>query len=78
MPHSYVLVARMFSDKSNTLEIHVCKNEIDNSSKNTNLLAEQYVYTRGAFNKFPDVFCRAFVVDSLKFSMLLVYFLCDN
>ena len=30
---------------------------------------------RGAFNKFPDIFVQAFkiVVDSWKFSMLLLY-----
>ena len=35
---------------------------------------------RGAFNKFPDFFVQAFdiVVDSWKFSMLLLYLLCDD
>ena len=34
----------------------------------------------GAFNKFPDFFVQAFkiVVDSWKFSMLLLYILCDD
>ena len=34
-------------------------------------------YVRGAFNKFPDYFVQAFkiVVDSWKFSMLLLYIL---
>ena len=35
---------------------------------------------RGAFNKFPDFFVRAFkiVVDTWKFSMLLLYILWDD
>ena len=35
---------------------------------------------RGAFNKFPDFFVQAFkiVVDSWKFSMLLLYILWDD
>ena len=38
------------------------------------------IYIRGAFNKFPDVFVQAFkiVVDSWKFSMLLLYILWDD
>ena len=34
-------------------------------------------YVRGAFNKFPDYFVQAFkiVVDSWKFTMLLLYIL---
>ena len=37
-------------------------------------------YIRGAFNKFPDFFIQAFkiVVDSWKFSMLLLYILWDD
>ena len=37
-------------------------------------------YIRGAFNKFPDIFVQAFkiVVDSCKFSMLLLYILWDD
>ena len=37
-------------------------------------------YIRGAFNKFPDIFVQAFkiVVDSWKFSMLLLYILWDD
>ena len=37
-------------------------------------------YIRGAFNKFPDFFVQAFkiVVDSWKFTMLLLYILWDN
>ena len=36
-----------------------------------------YIYIRGAFNKFPDVFALAFkiVVDFWKFSLLLLYIL---
>ena len=39
-----------------------------------------YIYIRGAFNKFPDFFVLAFkiVVDSSKFSILLLYILWDN
>ena len=39
-----------------------------------------YIYIRGAFNKFPDFFVWAFeiVVDSWKFSMLLLYILWDD
>ena len=35
---------------------------------------------RGAFNKFPDFFVQAFniIVDSWKFSMLLLYILWDD
>ena len=38
------------------------------------------LYIRGAFNKFPDFFVQAFkiVVDSWKFSMLLLYILWDD
>ena len=33
----------------------------------------------GAFNKFPDFFVQAFkIVDSWKFSMLLLYILWDD
>ena len=37
-------------------------------------------YIRAAFNKFPDFFVQAFkiVIDSWKFSMLLLYILWDN
>ena len=39
-----------------------------------------YIYILGAFNKFPDVFVQAFriVVDSWKFSILLLYILWDD
>ena len=39
-----------------------------------------YIYIYGAFNKFPDVFIQAFkiVVDSWKFTMLLLYILWDD
>ena len=39
-----------------------------------------YIYIRGAFNKFRDFFVQAFkiVVDSWKFSMLLLYILWDD
>ena len=39
-----------------------------------------YIYIRGAFNKFPDFFVQAFkiVVDSWKFTMLLLYILWDD
>ena len=35
---------------------------------------------RGAFNKFPDFFVQAFkiIIDSWKFSMLLLYILCND
>ena len=38
------------------------------------------IYVRGAFNKFPDFFVPAFkmVVDSWKFTMLLLYILWDD
>ena len=41
---------------------------------------KNFVYVRGAFNKFPDFFVQAFkiVVDSWKFTMLLLYILWDN
>ena len=37
-------------------------------------------YIRGVFNKFPDFFVQAFkiVVDSWKFTMLLLYILRDD
>ena len=37
-------------------------------------------FLRGAFNKIPDFFVKAFkiVVDSWKFSMLLLYILWDD
>ena len=39
-----------------------------------------YIYICGAFNKFPDFFVQAFkiVVDSSKFSILLLYILWDD
>ena len=39
-----------------------------------------YIYIRGAFNKIPDFFVQVFkiVVDSSKFSMLLLYILWDD
>ena len=39
-----------------------------------------YIYIRGAYNKFPDIFLQAFklVVDSTKFSMLLLYIVWDD
>ena len=39
-----------------------------------------YIYIRGVFNKFPDLFVLAFkiVVDSWKFSILLLYILCGD
>ena len=39
-----------------------------------------YIYIYGEFNKFPDFFVQAFkiVVDSWKFSMLLLYILWDD
>ena len=70
----------------------VSKNEINNSLKNANLLVDQiileyiyiYIYMcvciRSAFNKAPEFFVQAFkiVVDSWKFSMLLLYILWDD
>ena len=40
----------------------------------------KHTYIRGAFNKFPDFFVQAFkiVMDSWKFSMLLLYILWGN
>ena len=39
-----------------------------------------YIYIRGAFSKFPDFFVQSFniVVDSWKFTMLLLYILWDD
>ena len=39
-----------------------------------------YIYIRGAFNRFPDFFVQAFkiVVDSWKFTMLLLYILWND
>ena len=39
-----------------------------------------YIYIYSAFNKFPDFFVQAFkiVVDSWKFTMLLLYILWDD
>ena len=37
----------MFSDKSNQLEIHLCKNEINNSLKNTYLLVDLFILKYG-------------------------------
>ena len=46
----------------------------------TRLLWIAYIYICGAFNKFPDFFVLAFkiVIDSWKFTMLLLYILWDN
>ena len=45
----------------------------------TILIIYIYIYIRGVFNKFSDFFVQAFkiVVDSWKFSMLLLYILWD-
>ena len=43
VPHPHGLVPNMFSDESNKLETHVCKNEINNSLKNTNLLEDLFI-----------------------------------
>ena len=45
---------------------------------NTNIYI--YIYIYSAFNKFPDFFVQFFriVVDSWKFSMLLLYILLDD
>ena len=42
-------------------------------------LSTQKGYIRGVFNKFPDIFVQGFkiVIDSWKFSMLLLYILWD-
>ena len=39
-----------------------------------------YIYISGVFNKFPDFFVKVFkiVVDSWKFSILLLYRLWDD
>ena len=38
-----------------------------------------YLYVRGKFNKFPEFFVQASkIVDSWKFSMLLLYILWDD
>ena len=39
-----------------------------------------FAVIRGAFNKFPDFFVRAFkiAIDSWKFSILLLYILWDD
>ena len=44
------------------------------------LLFNPQLEVRGAFNKFPDFFVQAFkiVVDFWKFTMLLLYILCDD
>ena len=44
----------------------------------TSVLNKQNIH--GAFNKFPDFFVQAFkiVLDSWKFTMLLLYILWDN
>ena len=44
------------------------------------LLKPRYLDIRGAFNTFPDFFVQAFknVIDSWKFSMLLLYILWDD
>ena len=45
-----------------------------------NFINDKFLYIRGAFNKFPDFFVQAFkiVVDSWKFSMLLLYIFWDD
>ena len=47
-------------------------------NKVQNLTNKEYI--RGAFNKFPDFFVQGFkvVVDSWKFTMLLLYILWDD
>ena len=57
-------------------------NKVNLAKKVGNILWYYYtfLYIRGAFNKFPDFFVQAFkiVVDSWKFSMLLLYILWDD
>ena len=49
------------------------------ASNSYKIITSHIMYIRGAFNKFPDFFVQAFkiVVDSWKFSMLLLYILDD-
>ena len=44
------------------------------------MAGNEFYQIRGAFNKFPDIFVQAFeiVVDSWKYSMLLLYNLWDD
>ena len=44
------------------------------------MIKSEFFYVRGAFNKFPDIFVPAFkiVVDSWKFSILLLNMLWDD
>ena len=53
---------------------------IRHKNKPSQTKPSQTNYIRGAFNKFPDFFVQAFksVVDSWKFSMLLLYILWDD
>ena len=54
---------------------------VDGKNKWKNqILPTGLVVIRGAFNKFPDFFVRAskIVVDSWKFTMLLLYILWDD
>ena len=65
--------------------LYISSNSWSSHTKNSNvtwyLLSEYSAYkVCGAFNKFPDFFVQAFkiVVDSWKFSMLLLYILWDD
>ena len=62
-----------------TLKPHILSC-IRNLSLSLSIYIYIYIYIRGAFNKFPDFFVLAskIVVDSWKFSTLLLYILWDD
>ena len=67
---------RIFGKKS----IWVIKKQRERKIIFPSLFSEKRDYIRGAFNKFPDFFVQAFkiVIDSWKFSILLLYILWDD
>ena len=56
------------------------RNRTAKSRKNQNAQRKEKVLIRDAFNKFPDFFVQAFkiLVDTWKFTMLLLYNLWDD
>ena len=73
----YLMFSRIFDLKNTHIHKHM-----QNSDTLPHIYTHTHTHThiRGVFNKFPDFFVQAFtiVVDSWKFSMLLLYILWDD
>ena len=82
MPFPRVLVICEMQSASSRIWTHVAVSSSYDKNHYTMGTVYMYadVYVCGAFNRFPDFFVQAFkiVVDSWKFTMLLLYILWDD